>query len=137
MRRSRLFAAVVLATSCSRAATLPVEAGIGPSPALVEPHKESIPTVNIAPAKGWARDATPRSIDGTRTIAFARDLDHPRWLYVLPNGDVLVAETNAPPKPEDGHGLRKWFMDKFFKAAGAAVPSANRITLLRDTNGDG
>jgi glucose/arabinose dehydrogenase len=137
MRRSRILLTVALVSSCSRAATLPLDAGIGPNPTLVEPHKESIPTVNIAPAKGWASGATPRSIAGTRTIAFARDLNHPRWLYVLPNGDVLVAETNAPPKPDDGHGIRKWFMDKYFKQAGAAVPSANRVTLLRDTNNDG
>ena len=69
--------------------------------------------------------------------AFARDLDHPRWLYVLPNGDVLVAETNAPPKPGDGQGIKGWFMGLFMRRAGAAVPSANRITLLRDTHGSG
>ncbi len=135
-RSLRLFALIALA-ACSHPAELPVSAGIGPSPQLPSPHKERIPTVNVAPAIHWNADATPRSIDGTRTIAFARDLDHPRWLYVLPNGDVLVAETNAPPKPDDGHGIRKWAMDKYFKKAGAAVPSANRITLLRDTNGDG
>jgi len=64
-------------------------------------------------------------------------LDHPRWLYELPNGDVLVAETNAPPKPEDGKGIRGWIMGKVMANAGAGVPTANRITLLRDTNGDG
>jgi glucose/arabinose dehydrogenase len=69
--------------------------------------------------------------------AFATDLDHPRWLYVLPNGDVLVAETNAPPKPEDGKGIKGWVMGLVMKRAGAHVPSANRITLLRDTDGDG
>jgi glucose/arabinose dehydrogenase len=69
--------------------------------------------------------------------AFATGLDHPRWLYVLPNGDVLVAETNAPPRPEDGKGIKAWFMKRFMKKAGAAVPSANRVTLLRDTDGDG
>ena len=69
--------------------------------------------------------------------AFATGLDHPRWLYVLPNGDVLVAETNAPPKPEDGKGSKGWFMGRFMKQAGAGRPSANRITLLRDADGDG
>ncbi|HEY9239912.1 MAG TPA: sorbosone dehydrogenase family protein, partial [Burkholderiaceae bacterium] len=68
--------------------------------------------------------------------AFARGLDHPRWLHVLPNGDVLVAETNAPPKP-DNKGLRAWAMGLVMKKAGAGVPSANRITLLRDADGDG
>ena len=129
---------ILLASSaCSHPATIPLAEGFGANPVLPAAHKEAIPTVNIAPAKGWARGATPSSMAGTRTVAFARDLDHPRWLYVLPNGDVLVAETNAPPKPEDGHGIRKWVMSKFFKRAGAAVPSANRITLLRDTDGDG
>jgi glucose/arabinose dehydrogenase len=70
-------------------------------------------------------------------VAFARGLDHPRWLYVLPNGDVLVAETNAPPRPEDSKGLKGWFFQYFQKQAGGAVPSANRITLLRDADGDG
>jgi glucose/arabinose dehydrogenase len=68
---------------------------------------------------------------------FAENLDHPRWLYVLPNGDVLVAETNAPPKPDDNKGVKGFFMKKFQKKAGAGTDSANRITLLRDTNGDG
>lgn len=68
---------------------------------------------------------------------FASDLDHPRWLYVLPNGDVLVAETNAPPRPDDGKGIRGLVFNYFMKKAGAAVPSANRITLLRDADGDG
>jgi glucose/arabinose dehydrogenase len=79
----------------------------------------------------------PRGALGTRVAAFARDLDHPRWLYVLPNGDVLVAETNAPPKPEDGRGIKGWVMGQVMKTAGADVQSANRITLLRDTDGDG
>jgi glucose/arabinose dehydrogenase len=69
--------------------------------------------------------------------AFARNLDHPRWLYTLPNGDVLVAETNAPPKPEDGKGIRAWLMRKVMKRAGAGSVTANRITLLRDADGDG
>ncbi|GAB3253346.1 sorbosone dehydrogenase family protein [Chitinimonas naiadis] len=74
---------------------------------------------------------------GTQVTLFASGLDHPRWLYVLPNGDVLVAETNAPPKPDDGNGLKGWVMGLFMKSAGAGVPSANRIMLLRDTDGDG
>jgi glucose/arabinose dehydrogenase len=73
---------------------------------------------------------------GTAVNAFATGLDHPRWLYVLPNGDVLVAETASPPKPKE-KGIRAWFMRRYFKKAGAAVPSANRIMLLRDANCDG
>ena len=71
---------------------------------------------------------------------FASGLDHPRWLHVLPNGDVLVAETNAPERPQSvpsRKGIRGYFMERAMKKAGAAAPSANRITLLRDADGDG
>jgi glucose/arabinose dehydrogenase len=122
--------------SACESARLPVEAGIGPSPQLPSPQKALIPTVVIAPAKGWAAGRTPTPAPGLRVTAFATGLDHPRWLHVLPNGDVLVAETNAPPREEE-HGIRAWFMKMFFKRASASVPSANRITLLRDADGDG
>jgi glucose/arabinose dehydrogenase len=75
--------------------------------------------------------------DGLAVERFADGLDHPRWLYVLPNGDLLVAETNAPPRPQDAKGLKGWIMRLVMKRTGAATPSANRITLLRDTDGDG
>jgi glucose/arabinose dehydrogenase len=123
--------------ACGEVATLPISAGTGPQPTLPAPQKSLIPTVNIAPAKGWPAGATPQAAPGTRVAAFASGLDHPRWLYVLPNGDVLVAETNAPAKPDDAKGIKGWLMGLVMKSAGAAVPSANRITLLRDTNGDG
>lgn len=123
--------------ACGEFAKLSVSDGTGPRPVLPPPNKTIIPTVNIAPARGWANGETPRAAIGTRVAAFARDLVHPRWLYVLPNGDVLVAETNAPPKPEDGKGIKGWLTGLIMKRAGAGVPSANRITLLRDTNGDG
>ncbi|HEX7150480.1 MAG TPA: sorbosone dehydrogenase family protein [Thermoanaerobaculia bacterium] len=126
----------LLCVACE-SARLPVEAGIGPAPQLPAPHKTLIPTVRIAPAKGWPANTTPVAADGFQVSAFAGELDHPRWLYVLPNGDVLVAETNAPPRPERDKGLRAWFMKRIMKRAGAAVPSANRITLLRDADGDG
>ena len=96
-----------------------------------------MPTVNVAKATGWPVGRTPIPADGTRVTRFADDLAHPRWLYVLPNGDVLVAETAAPERPEEGKGIKAWFMGMFMKKAGSATPSANRITLLRDTNGDG
>lgn len=122
---------------CSEKATLPVVAGIGPSPQLPAPNERLIPTVNIAPARGWSAGAGPAAADGLRVTAFADQLDHPRWLLVLPNGDVLVAETNAPPKPEDAKGIKGFVYKEVQKAAGAGVPSANRITLLRDADGDG
>ncbi len=111
--------------------------GFGPSPSLPAPDKGLVPTVNVAPATGWPEGTKPVAAAGLQVNAFAEGLDHPRWLYVLPNGDVLVAETNAPPKPEDGKGIKGWFMKKTMKKAGAGVESANRITLLRDTDGDG
>jgi glucose/arabinose dehydrogenase len=93
--------------------------------------------VKIAPAKGWPEGMTPKAAAGLQVSAFASDLKHPRWLFVLPNGDVLVAETNAPDRPEEGKGIKGRAMTHFMKKAGAAVPSANRITLLRDADGDG
>jgi len=118
-------------------ATLPVSAGIGPRPQLPAPNPTLIPTVDIAPAVGWVGEAKPVPAPGLAVAAFARDLDHPRNLLVLPNGDVLVAETNAPPKPEDSPGLRGFIMRRIMARAGAGVPSPNRITLLRDADGDG
>ncbi|MNF68343.1 Membrane bound L-sorbosone dehydrogenase [compost metagenome] len=123
--------------ACGETSRLQVSDGTGPSPRLPEPNKTLVPTVNIAPAIGWPQGAKPVAATGTQVAAFAEDLDHPRWLYVLPNGDVLVAETSAPPKPEDGKGIRGWVMKKVMGRAGAGVPSANRITLLRDKDHDG
>ena len=134
-------AAAWVLSACADVATLPVAAGSGPRPELPPPRPTLIPTVNIAPARGWPAGATPLAAAGMRVAAFARGLDHPRWLYVLPNGDVLVAESNAPPKADDATGLvarvRRWAMGLAMQRAGAAVPSANRITLLRDSDGDG
>ncbi len=134
---SLLSTSILLLTACGEAARLPASAGIGNSPTLPAPNKTLIPTVNIAPAKGWPNAVTPIAAAGTRVAAFASGLDHPRWLTVLPNGDVLVAETNAPAKPDDGQSIKGWITGVIMKRAGAAVPSANRITLLRDVDGDG
>jgi len=123
--------------ACAETATLPANAGFGPHPSLPPPSKTLIPTINIAPAIGWPAGATPVAAPGLAVKAFAKDLDHPRWLYTLPNGDVLVAETDAPPKPEDGKGPKGWVMRKVMKRAGAGPVSANRIMLLRDADGDG
>ncbi len=131
-----LIAALALA-ACGSEAKLQVERGTGPDPELPRPEKSLIPTVNIAPAVGWPDGGRPVAAAGTVVEAFADGLDHPRWLLVLPNGDVLVAETAAPERPEDGKGIKGFFMRKAMKNAGSAVPSANRITLLRDTDGDG
>lgn len=128
---------VLTLVGCGDTATLPVAAGYGPDPALPEPKTTLIPTVNIAEAAGWAEGSKPKAASGLEVKAFAVDLDHPRWLYVLPNGDVLVAESDAPPKPKEGQGFRDWIAKKIMARAGSGGTSANRITLLRDSNGDG
>ena len=128
--------AATLALPACESAKLPVTAGMGPNPILPPPNAALIPTVNTALAKGWANGAMPAPAPGLKVAAFADKLDHPRWVYVLPNGDVLVAETNRPPRPGGG-GLRGWVMGIVMKRAGAATASADRITLLRDADGDG
>ncbi|HKU15613.1 MAG TPA: sorbosone dehydrogenase family protein [Steroidobacteraceae bacterium] len=137
--RTRLLApAVLLLAACAGARSdRPIDASSGPNPALPQPESKPIPLVNVAPAKGWGADQKPSAAAGLAVASFAADLDHPRWLYVLPNGDVLVAETNAPERPEDRKGIKGFFMGKAQKKAGAGVASANRITLLRDADGDG
>ncbi len=131
-----LVAALAL-TACGESATLTVRQGTGPDPRLPTPVHTLIPTVNTAEATHWPSGATPVAAPGFAVNAFTSGLDHPRWLYVLPNGDVLVAETNAPPKPGDGKGLKGLVMKLVMKHAGAGGDSADRITLLRDADGDG
>ena len=121
---------------CGEMAKLDISAGMGPNPVLPEPNSTLIPTVNVAQATGWVNGAKPVPATGLAVSTFAADLDHPRWIYVLPNGDVLVAESNSPPRLQDT-GIRGWFMKLFMKKAGAGSSSANRITLLRDMDGDG
>jgi len=127
----------LIAVGCGSGSGLPVAAGMGSNPSLPTPSKKVLPTVNIAPARGWRAGEAPLPGAGLQVQAFARGLEHPRWLYVLPNGDVLVAETNAPPKPDDAKGVRGWFLKRTMKKAGGATPSANRITLLRDADHNG
>ena len=128
--------AVLLALAplaCADGANLPVAAGYGPDPALPAPERSLVPTIEVAKARGRASDETPVPAPGFEVAAFGPELEHPRWLYVLPNGDVLVAETNGPPS--EAHGFRAWLMQRMKKRAGGAAPSANRITLLRDLDG--
>jgi len=129
--------ALPLAACNEPANTAVAEQTFGPSPTLPAPEKSWLPTINIATATGWPGGGKPRAASGMAVNAFAIGLDHPRTVYVLPNGDVLVAESNAPPKPEDGKGIKGWIMKLVMGRAGAGVPSANRITLLRDADGDG
>ncbi|MEW6759491.1 MAG: sorbosone dehydrogenase family protein [Pseudomonadota bacterium] len=130
-------ALILLLAACGDKSTLPVGADVGLNPTIKAPVRSTIPTVDIAPAKGWPEGGKPVAAAGLAVNAFASGLDHPRWLHVLPNGDVLVAETNAPERPEGKKGIRGYVMGKVMAKAGAAVPSANRITLLRDADGDG
>ena len=138
MSNTRLSICVVslALAACSMPSPGP-DPGVGANPRLPPPDPQVLPTVDVAKAIGWPQGATPRPAPGLAVIAFATGLDHPRWVYALPNGDVLVAESNAPPRPEDGKGLKAKVMKLFMKKAGAGTPSANRITLLRDTDGDG
>ncbi len=142
-------AAAWLVCGCAMAAPEQAPAspvGVGPTPVLPAPEKNLIPTVHIAPAVGWPQGQAPQAMAGLQVTALARGLDHPRWVYVLPNGDVLVAESNKPDPQssdadQDKKGIKAWVTDKVMglvmKRAGAGVASADRITLLRDTNGDG
>lgn len=104
---------------------------------MPRPHRSLIPTIAVAPARPWQPGEAPTSPSGLEVSAFARGLAHPRWLLTLPNGDILVAETNAPDRPKDATGVRGWFFRHFQKRGGGTAPSANRIRLLRDSDGDG
>jgi glucose/arabinose dehydrogenase len=134
-----LLALLVLLASCGDMAKLSEQATIGPQPQLPPPAKTLLPTMNIAPAQGWPQGGAPTVAAGFRVTALGRGLEHPRWLFVLPNGDVLVAESNRPPPPpgQESGGIKAWVKKKVMARAGAGVPSADRITLLRDADGDG
>jgi glucose/arabinose dehydrogenase len=134
-----LLALACVLSACGESALLRVDSGYGADPALPPPVKTVLPTVKVATAQPWPPGEAPTAAAGTTVQLFANQLDHPRWVYVLPNGDVLVAETNAPERPlrQELLGIRGWVMGLVMKRAGAATPSADRITLLRDADGDG
>jgi glucose/arabinose dehydrogenase len=111
--------------------------GYGANPALPKPTKTLLPTVKVSEVVGWPSGVTPKAPAGFRVQPFATGLDHPRWLLVLPNGDVLVAESNKPASNDKPKGIKGFFEAKLMKKAGAGVPSADRITLLRDADHDG
>ena len=128
---------LVALIGCGESARLATRAGTGPDPVLPEPVHTALPTVNIAPAAGWKAGEMPTPAPGFAVNAFATGFEHPRWLYVLPNGDVLVAETNGPAGKSGIKGLKGKVMASVMAKAGAGVPSPERIRLLRDANGDG
>src|SRR3982074_41576 len=113
------------------------EQTFGPSPTLPTPQHSWIPTIDIAAATGWPAGGKPTAGNGMAVNAFATGPDHPRTVYVLPNGGVLGPESTAPPNPDDGKGIKAWATHLAMGRAGATTPSANRITLLRDADGDG
>jgi len=129
--------AAVVSTACGATARLSVVEGTGPHPVLPPPDDAPVPTMHVVTARRWPAHATPDVARDMEITAFARDLEHPRWLYVLPNRDVLVAETNGPARPDDNTGVKGWLFKRFQGKAGGGVPSANRLTLLRDADGDG
>jgi len=113
----------------------PVEDTMGKRPVLVEAESERIPSVALAQPVGWPAGGAPVAAKGFAVSRFADGLAHPRTLLTLPGGDVLVAETNAPPR--EGGGLRGWIERLFLDRVGAGDASPNRIVLLRDADGDG
>lgn len=92
-------------------ATVPIEQTYVPNPTLAEPNPEGIPNVNVVEVTPWPQGAMPAAAQGLVVHEFAGGLEHPRQLHVLPNGDVLVVESNAPPKPEEGFSFRGFFVD--------------------------
>ena len=134
-----LLAVPLLLAGCGDHARLNIAETTGPAPTLPPPASMLIPTVHVARATGWPAGTTPTPAPGLQVAPFATGLEHPRWLLALPNGDVLVAETAAPP-PDPGYedqSIKGYFFRLFQEQAGSAVPSPNRITLLRDADGDG
>ena len=131
-------AAAALVAGCMESSKIAPDKSIGANPELPTPNRTLIPTVHIAEARGWPEGQKPTPAQGLAVTAFATALDHPRWVYVLPNGDVLVAESQHPPQPDEGKGIKGRAMAMMMKRAGSGQrPSANRITLLRDADGDG
>ena len=131
--RTASLAALLLA-ACSQGSSDPF-AGFGPKPDLPPPHTSLIPTLNARQAVGWPEGAGPVAPAGFTVTRYAEGLTHPRWLLVLPNGDVLVAEASS--EPSSAKGLTAMIANRLQDKAGATMQSPNRITLLRDVDGDG
>ncbi len=109
----------------------------GSAPAIPAAKPQgNIPTLKMPTAQGWSAGQRPLAAPGLKVNAFATDLLHPRWIYVLPNGDVLVAESSNVPRAAM-RNIFDYAMVSTMRRAGAVGVSANRITLLRDADGDG
>ena len=127
----------LLIAGCANNASLPEASQYGSTPPLPPPHQEFVPTTNTPTVKGWKTGETPMAAAGLKVEAFATDLKHPRWLYVLPNGDVLVAESNHGAQMADTMGYGGWLESLVRRFNGLFIESANQITLLRNTRSNG
>ena len=139
LKYSKLATPILLAftmSACSETAKLSTDESFGKNPNLSRMNQRVLPTINVAKAVGWPPGSKPIAAQGMQVIPFASNLTHPRWLYELPNGDILVAET-AHIEKSDGFSIKRWVAGKLFERAGSAVKSPNRIILLRDGDGDG
>ncbi|EED34383.1 L-sorbosone dehydrogenase [Luminiphilus syltensis NOR5-1B] len=130
-------AALLFTAACTAGPSMEAQREYGTDPQLVEPESSFFPTTKVAKAIGWSEGATPVAAEGLAVNAFARDLDHPRWMTVLPNGDVLVAESRGPNSGGGFEGIKGWIAEKMMAYAGSLGESADRVTLLRDTDNDG
>ncbi|MET0295495.1 MAG: sorbosone dehydrogenase family protein [Phenylobacterium sp.] len=128
-------AALLLFTACASPGSPDPFAGFGPDPNLPPPQKSLLPVLGAAKAVGWPQGVAPTAPPGFVVTRFAGGLPHPRWLHLLPNGDVLVAQSSSEPHP--AKGLRDWVQQKVQKSAGALMESPDNILLLRDADGDG
>jgi glucose/arabinose dehydrogenase len=141
MRSIRLLAgvAVLALAGCSSPGSSDPLVGFGPNPPLPKPQKSLIPMVGVPDVVGWPAGAAPKAPPGFTVVRFAEGLDHPRWLYVLPNGDVLAALSASEPSPADktNTGIKGFFQKMLMKKVGSAKPSPNKVMLLRDADGDG
>jgi glucose/arabinose dehydrogenase len=129
-----LLAATLALAACDQGHP-PPKSNFGAKPILPAPAPQTIPTMNVNSIAPWPADKSPMAPAGFTVTRFAGDLQHPRWIYVLPNGDVLVAE--AAPELPPVNSLENAVEHYMDIKNGSAPPSANRITLLRDTKGGG
>ena len=137
-RRLMLAGVAVLALTAAAPDSFDVKTQIGPNPVLPEPQQYLFPPMHLAPVVGWKDGEAPTAPDGLKVTAIASGLDHPRSVYTLPNGDVLVVESRSPgldPDSRPKNIVMNW-IESFVTSAGSSKGS-NRITLLRDTHGDG
>ena len=134
MRMSPLLGVGLLALTACGPAPINPQRQIGAHPYLPDIHQYLLPPMHVVKNVGWG-DTTPKAAAGLKVAAFAKNLKNPRSVYVLPNGDVLVAETDGPPGPVNRP--KEFVMNWIESQAHSSVKAGNRILLLRDTNGDG